>query len=61
LEDEVASDDDKNNIEMIQEQQQEETSFDLPKIQPINFSDMNESQSPAGGDETLMESFILPG
>jgi hypothetical protein len=46
---------------MIQEQQQEETSFDLPKIQPINFSDMNESQSPAGGDETLMESFILPG
>ena len=35
LEDEVASDDDKNNIEMIHEQQ-EEKSFDLPKIQPIN-------------------------
>ena len=44
MEDEVASDDDKNNIEMIHEQQEEERTFDLPKIQPINLSDMDESQ-----------------
>jgi hypothetical protein len=58
VEDEVASDDDKNNIEMIHE---EETTFDLPKIEPINFSETDESQQPARGDETLLESFILPG
>ena len=46
MEDEVASDDDKNNIEMVHEQQRDEmeTMFDLPKIQPINLSDMNDSQ-----------------
>ncbi len=54
----MASDDDKNNIEMIHE---EETTFDLPKIEPINFSETDESQQPARGDETLLESFILPG
>lgn len=43
MEDEVASDDDKNNIEMIHEQQEEKT-FDLPEIQPINLSDMDRSQ-----------------
>ena len=44
MEDEVASDDEKNNIEMIHEQQEEERTFDLLKIQPINLSDMDESQ-----------------
>ena len=46
MEDEVASDDDKNNIEMVHEQQRDEmeTTFDLPKIQPINLSDMDDSQ-----------------
>jgi hypothetical protein len=46
MDDEVASDDDKNNIEMVHEQQRDEmeTTFDLPKIQPINLSDMDDSQ-----------------
>jgi hypothetical protein len=56
-EDEVASDDDKNNIEMIHEQ--EEASFDIPQIKAINTSDLGERPEDAG-DETLVESFVLP-
>ena len=59
--DEVASDDDKNNIEMIHEEEEVDTTFDLPKIEAINFSETDESQKPAGRGETLLESFILPG
>lgn len=61
IEDEVASDDDKNNIEMI-EDEAADAGFDSPQIRPINTSEAGESPATmGGGDETLVESFVLPG
>ena len=57
-EDEVASDDDKNNIEMIHDR---EPSFDIPQIKAINTSDIGDRPEDTAGDETLVESFVLPG
>ena len=56
IEDEVASDDDKNNIEMINDCEQ---SFDNPQIQAINTSSIGDKPE-VTGDETLVESFVLP-